>query len=143
MLIGQYEHTIDSKKRLSLPSKFRKELGKKVVITRGTDNCLVVYTEDKWKLEAEKLSGLPISQREAREYARITLAGATEIELDKLGRVLIPDYLKSYSGLIKNVIVIGLSDRLEIWDNRKWEIYRTRVEKKVNTIASKLGDLGI
>lgn len=143
MLIGQYEHTIDSKKRLALPAKFRGELGDKVIITRGIDSCLVVYTEEEWKETAMKLSKLPSSQSEARSYARIMLAGAMESCLDKLGRILIPDYLKKYAGLEKNVIICGLTNRLEIWDANKWDVYKKNVEKEVGNIASKLGDLGI
>jgi len=143
MLIGQYEHTIDSKKRLALPAKFRSELGEKVVITRGIDSCLVVYTENEWRQVSEKLSKMPVSQPEARSFARIMLAGAMEVNLDKLGRILIPDYLKKYAGLQKNVVICGLRNRLEIWDAKKWEVYKKEVEKGVSRIASKLGDLGI
>lgn len=143
MLIGQYQHTIDSKKRLALPVKFRGELGSKVVITKGVENCLVIYTEKEWQIMSEKLSNLPISQGEARSFTRHLLASATEIELDKLGRILIPDYLKKYGNLKKNAIVCGLSNRLEIWDESKWENYRKKAEKGVEEIVSKLGPLGI
>jgi MraZ protein len=143
VLIGQYEHTIDNKKRLALPVKFRGELGDKVIITRGIENCLVVYTEKEWQIVAEKLSNLPISQIEARSFARIILSGAMEVSLDKLGRILIPDYLKNYSNLKKNVTICGLSTRLEIWDSEKWEDYRKNAEKGVEELVSKLGPLGI
>lgn len=143
MLIGQYKHTIDNKKRLALPAKFRGELGDKVIITRGIENCLVVYTEKEWQVMSEKLGNLPISQLEARSFARIILSGAMEVALDKLGRILIPDYLKEYSDLKKNVVVCGLSNRLEIWDEEKWEVYRKAAEKGVEEIVSKLGPLGI
>lgn len=143
MLIGQYEHTIDAKKRLALPVKFRGELGDKVVITRGIENCLVVYTEKEWMVMSEKLSNLPISQVEARSFARIMLAGAMEVCLDKLGRILIPDYLKEYADLKKNIVICGLSNRLEIWDAEKWNAYKMEAEKGVAEIVSKLGPLGI
>lgn len=143
MLIGQYEHTIDNKKRLALPAKFRGELGDKVVITKGVESCLVVYTEKSWEVFSEKLSNLPISQTEARSFARISLAGAMEVILDKLGRVLVPDYLKDYAGLKKNVVICGLSNRLEIWDSEKWDEYRKNAEQGVEEIVSKLGPLGI
>ena len=143
MLIGEYKHTIDTKKRLSLPAKFRKELGKKVVVTRETDNCLVIYPEKEWKIKSDKLEKLPASQPEARKFARVILAGAMEVNLDKLGRILIPDYLKKYSGLKKNVVVCGLSNRLEIWDLKKWETSRGGAEKQIDSLASKLGELGI
>ena len=143
MLIGQYEHTIDSKKRLALPAKFRGELGGRVVITRGIEKCLVVYTEAGWKAFSEKLENLPTSQAEARVYSRITLAEATESVLDKLGRVLISDNLKKYAGLTKNVVICGLSNRLEIWDLTEWENYKKKAGKGVDEIVSKLGGLGI
>ncbi|MBI2050134.1 MAG: division/cell wall cluster transcriptional repressor MraZ [Candidatus Staskawiczbacteria bacterium] len=143
MLIGQYKHTIDSKKRLALPAKFRGELGGKVVITRGIEKCLVVYTEAEWKNFSEKLGNLPTSQAEARIYSRVTLAEAMEAILDKLGRVLISDNLKKYASLKKNVVICGLSNRLEIWDVAEWENYKKKAAKDVNEIVSKLGGLGI
>jgi len=143
MLIGQYEHTIDAKKRLALPAKFRGELGDKVVITKGVENCLVVYTEKEWQIFSEKLGNLPISQTNARSFARIILAGAMEITLDKLGRILIPDYLKEYAGFKKDVVVCGLSNRLEVWDAEKWSAYNKEAEKGVQEIVSQLGSLGI
>jgi len=143
MLIGQYEHTIDNKKRLALPAKFRGELGDKIIITRGVDGCLFVYTQQEWETTSAKWSNLTISQTEARSFARMMLAGAMEVSLDKLGRILVPDYLKDYAGLRKNVIICGLSNRLEIWDSEKWEKYRESAEKGVDEIVSKLGGLGI
>ena len=143
MLIGQYKYTIDNKKRLALPAKFRGELGVKVIVTKGVENCLVVYTEKEWEVTSQKLGNLPISQAEARSFARHLLASAMEVELDKLGRILLPDYLKKYSGLEKNVVICGLSNRLEIWDENKWENYSRNAEKGVEEIVSKLGPLGI
>ncbi len=143
MFIGEYRHTIDIKKRLALPAKFRKELGKTIIITRGLDNCLVVYTLKEWKTMSDKLGKLPASQLEARGFARIMLAGAMAVELDRLGRILIPEYLKTYANLKKNVVICGLYNRLEIWDGRNWEIYKKKVEKEVGDFAAKLGELGI
>lgn len=143
MLIGEYKHTIDSKKRLALPSKFRKKLGKSVIVTKGLENCLVVYTEKEWKSLSDKLGKLPTSQAEARGFARIILSGAMDLSIDSLGRVLIPDYLKVYAGLKKEVIVCGLFNRLEIWDNNNWEEYKGKTEEKFSDLASKLGDSGI
>ena len=143
MLIGQYEHTIDIKKRLALPAKFRGELGEKVVITKGVENCLVVYTEKEFVIMSEKLSNLTISQPEARSFTRTMLAGAMEVTLDKLGRILVPDYLKKYAGLNKNVIICGLSNRLEVWDAENWNAWTKEAEKGVSDIVSKLGGLGI
>ncbi|MFA6190035.1 MAG: division/cell wall cluster transcriptional repressor MraZ [Candidatus Staskawiczbacteria bacterium] len=143
MLIGQYEHTIDIKKRLALPSKFRGELGEKVIVTKGVENCLIVYTEKEFLVISEKLSNLTISQPEARGFARTFLASAMEINLDKLGRILVPDYLKKYAGLNKNVVICGLSNRLEIWDLENWNAWTKETEKGVSDMVSKLGGLGI
>ncbi len=143
MFIGEYTHTIDTKKRLALPVKFRKELGNKMIITRGFENCLIVYPQKEWQVMSDKLGKLPTSQVEARGFARIMLAGAMEVTLDKLGRVLIPEYLKKYAGLKKNVIVCGIFNRLEIWDAQKWGAYKGKMEKEVGDLASKLKELGI
>lgn len=143
MLIGQYQHTIDVKKRLALPAKFRGELGDKVIITSGIEKCLVVYTQKEWEVMSLKLSSLPISAAEARSFTRVTLANAMEVSPDKLGRILVPDYLKEYAELKKNVIICGLANRLEVWDSDKWEKYKADAEKAVGEIVSKLGPLGI
>ncbi len=143
MLIGQYQHTIDAKKRLALPVRFRGELGAKVIITKGIENCLVVYTQKEWEIMSSKLANLPVSQGEARSFTRHILSSATEVELDKLGRILVPDYLKQYAGFSKNVVIAGLSNRLEIWDEAKWQQYSQNAEKGVEEIVSKLGPMGI
>jgi len=143
LLTGEYKHTIDTKKRLALPVKFRRELGKTVVLTKETNKSLVVYTEKEWKKIADKLAGLPISKDAARRFVRLKLAGAMSVKLDKLGRILIPDYLKKYAGLKKDVIISGLSNRLEIWDSQNWEIYRKESEKEMDNLVSKLEELGI
>jgi len=139
MLIGEYKHTIDSKKRLSLPIKFRKELGKKVIVTRGFESCLVVYSEKEWQLVLDQLRALPSGRAESRKFSRAILGGAVEVSLDKLGRILIPDYLKTYAGLKKNVAVCGLSNKLEIWDENKWETYRKSAEQAIDKVAEDLG----
>ncbi|MCX6720399.1 MAG: division/cell wall cluster transcriptional repressor MraZ [Candidatus Staskawiczbacteria bacterium] len=143
MLIGQYEHTIDIKKRLALPAKFRGELGDKVIVTKGIESCLVVYTEKEFKIMSDKISNLTISQSEARSFTRTMLAGAMEVNFDKLGRILVPDYLKKYANLNKNVVICGLSNRLEIWDAENWNAWTKEAEKGVSDIVSKLGGLGI
>ena len=143
MFIGEYRHIIDSKKRLALPAKFRSELGKTVIITRGFENCLIVYPQKEWKIMSDKLGRLPVSQADARGFSRIMLAGAMEVTLDKLGRILIPEYLKKYAGLKKNAVVCGLSNRLEIWDAKKWAIYRGKMEKDLGNLAVNLKELGI
>ena len=143
MLIGEYKHTIDTKKRLSIPAKFRRDLGDKAVITKGLEKCLVIYTMPEWEKMAEKLNSLPTSQSDARNFARMMLAGATDVELDKLGRVLVPDYLKDYASLKKNVTVLGLSSKIEIWDSDKWEEHKQKTETAAGDIAERLKDLGI
>jgi len=143
MFIGEYSYLIDSKKRLALPAKLRKELGNKVIITRGFENCLVVYPQTEWKSVMEELRKLPTGRAESRKFSRAILGGAVEVSLDKLGRVLIPDYLKKYAGLKKNVTVCGLSNKLEIWDTDKWEIYRKKAEQDIDKVAENLPELGI
>lgn len=143
MFIGEYQHSIDIKKRLSLPAKFRKELGRKVIITRGFDNCLVIYTEKKWKRAMEELRKLSTSKAENRKFGRAILGGAIEVFLDKLGRILIPDYLKNYAGLKKNVTICGLSNKLEVWDSEKWKSYRKKAELDIDKVAEGLPELEI
>lgn len=143
MFIGEYIYSIDHKKRLAIPSKFRKTLGKRAVITRGIDNCLVVYPMEEWKKLAKKLGSLPSSQIDARSFSRIMLSGAVDVELDKLGRILIPDYLKDYAFLKKNVVILGLSNKIEIWDEEKWKNYKAQTEKEIGDMAGRLQQLGI
>ena len=143
MLIGEYKHTIDNKKRLAIPAKFRKDLGEKAVITKGFENCLVIYILDEWQKHAQKLENLPTSQSDARNLARMILSGASDVELDKLGRILIPDYLKNYASLKKNVTLLGLSNKIEIWDTEKWEEHRKKTESSAGDIAERLKELGI
>jgi len=143
MLIGEYTHTIDDKKRLAIPSKLRKELGAKAVITRGLDNCLFVFPSKEWQKLAEKLSNLPIGQKDPRGFSRLMLAGASEADLDSLGRILIPDYLKKYARLKKNAVIVGVYNRLEIWDETRWNTFKNQSEKEVDNIAERLGELGV
>jgi MraZ protein len=143
MFIGEYTHTIDTKKRLAIPVKFRKALGLKAVITRGLDNCLFLYPVKEWGSLAEKLGNLPVGQSDARGFSRLMLAGAMEVELDSLGRILIPDYLKKYASLNKKIIIAGLYNRLEIWNEEKWGDYKSRAEEGVGDMAEKLSELGV
>lgn len=143
MFIGEYTYSMDEKKRLAIPPKFRQALGKKAVLTRGLDNCLVIYPWEEWTKIAKKLESLPTSQAEARGFVRIVLSGAVEIHFDKLGRILIPDYLKSYAGLKKNVAILGLSNRIEIWDEARWKEYKKKTEMAAGDIAGKLKELGV
>ena len=143
MLLGEYRHNLDPKKRLSIPSKFRKELGEGAILTRGLDNCLFMFPTSHWNEFAHKLSNISIGQQDNRSFARLFLSGAIEVEFDSLGRVLIPDHLKNYAGLKKIVIIAGVSNRLEIWDEDKWGTYKANLEKNSDSIAEKLGELGI
>ena len=142
MLIGEYTHNLDPKKRLSVPAKFRKELGDGAVLTRGLDGCLWLFPSDQWSELAQKISTLPMAQADSRSFARLLLSGATEVEFDGLGRILIPEYLKTYAGLSREVVVAGVHSRLEIWDKEAWADYKKILEKNSEAIAQKLGDLG-
>lgn len=143
MLIGEYSHTLDTKKRLAIPAKVRKELGETAVLTRGLDNCLSLYPMPEWQKLTEKLSQLPVGQGNTRSFSRLMLAGAVEVEMDQLGRILVPDYLKNYAGLRQKVVIAGVYNRLEIWDEERWNTYKAGVEKNTDMIAEKLGELGL
>jgi MraZ protein len=143
MLIGEYLHTLDSKKRISLPAKFRKEVGRRVVITRGLDSCLFMFPEKAWQKIAEKVSNLPVGQADTRGMSRFLLAGAVETEVDSAGRILIPDFLKDFADLKSRVVLAGVSDRIEIWNEKTWDEYKRRIEKGADQMAQTLGDLGI
>ena len=143
MLIGEYLHTLDSKKRLSLPAKFRKEVGRKVVITRGLDACLFMFSEKAWAAIAKKVGELPIGGADTRGMSRFLLSGASEAEVDASGRILIPDYLKEFAQLKSHVVLTGVSDRVEIWNERVWEEYKRRIERGADQMAQTLGDLGV
>jgi len=140
---GEYTYSIDEKKRLAIPPKFRKVLGKKAVITKGLDQCLFLYPEKEWGILAKKLSKLPLSQSDARGFARLMLTGAMEVEIDNLGRILIPDYLKEYAKLKKKVVIAGVYNRIEIWDEKIWKEYKEKTEKEVGDIAERLKELGV
>ena len=142
MLIGEYQHTIDEKKRLAIPAKLRKELGKGAVLTRGLDNYLALYPLKEWENLAEKVNKLPIGQMEARGLARAIFSGAVEVEFDGLGRILVPDYLKQYAAITKNVVIAGVFNHLEIWDQQQWDECRQKTEKTVGDMAAKLSELG-
>jgi len=143
MFIGEYSYTIDHKRRLSIPSKFRANLGNKAVVTRWLENCLVLYPMKGWEKFSEKLEKLSGTQIDARGFSRILFSGASDVNFDKLGRILIPDYLTEYAGLKKNVTIIGLSNKIEIWDEYNWKKYRKKTEQVLGGIASKLKELEI
>lgn len=145
MLIGEYQHTLDAKNRLSLPAKFRKEVGSQVVVTRGLDTCLFVYPMAEWEKIAQKVSEMPFGSADSRSINRFLLSGAVEDEVDSVGRILIPDFLREFAQLQNQgqVIVAGVYTRLEIWDEKTWHEYKRRMEHQADALAEKLGDVGM
>ena len=143
MFIGEYEHSLDEKKRVSLPKAFRNALGKKVVMTRGLDNCLFIFPQKNWEKVAARLQGLSFSQADTRGFNRFILSGAAEVDVDGAGRILIPDHQKRFAGLRRSVVFAGVSDRVEVWDSSKWSTYKERIEKDADRMAEKLGEVGI
>ncbi len=143
MFIGEYNHNLDDKGRLAVPAKFRAILKKGAVVTKGLDNCLFLYSKEQFEKIAAKFATLPISQARARAFTRHMLAGAMDVDFDNQGRITLPDYLRKFSSLKKKVIIAGLYNHLEIWDETSWLKYKTESEKNSNAIAEELGDLGI
>ncbi len=142
MLIGEYKHQIDDKKRLSLPVKFRKELGKQLVITRGLEGCLFVYSKKGWEMISSKLSELGMGQSATRGFSRFMLAGATDVEVDGAGRVLVPEYLKEFAKLGTTVVIAGVANRVEVWNEKAWEDYKRKIEREADMLAENLGSIG-
>ena len=143
MLIGEYKHTVDDKNRISLPAKFRKELGKKIVVTRGLDNCLFIFTHKAWEAISNETAKLGHMQMESRGFTRFMFSGASEIEVDAIGRILIPDYLRTFAGLKASVIFAGVHNRIEIWDDERWTNYKKRIESEAEDMAEKLSAVGL
>lgn len=142
MFIGEYTHNLDQKRRLAIPAKFRKELGKKAVIAVGPDKCLTVYPLEEWAKVAGRLAELPIGNPDARSFVRLFLARASEVECDNLGRILIPEFLTSYAELGESAVVTGVFKRIEIWNQQNWEEYKKRIEGASDKLAEKLGEIG-
>lgn len=142
MLIGEYIHTVDEKKRISLPSKFRKEVGNKVIVTKGLDNCLFLYPMSEWEKISAKLGEMSMTNANSRSFNRFFLSGAAEVEVDSAGRVLIPDYLKDFADLKNKVVVTGVHNRIEIWNEKSWNDYRKMIEKQADSLAEKLDQIG-
>ena len=138
MLMGEYHHNIDEKGRLIIPSKFRSEIGDKFIITRGLDKCLFVYSEDEWNRFIEKLKGLPLTNKDARNFTRFLLSGATACEFDRQGRINISSSLVSYANLTKECVIIGANDRLEIWSEELWNDFIESNEDNLSDIAENL-----
>lgn len=143
MLLGEYRHSIDQKGRIAVPAKFRDKLSAGAIITRGLDNCLFVFAQKEWQELVSKLMALPLSQANSRAFVRLMLSGATDVELDKQGRILVPEYLKKFADLKKQTVVAGLYSRVEIWDADAWEKYKSKTEGASEEIAEQLGQLGI
>ncbi|NLI90788.1 MAG: division/cell wall cluster transcriptional repressor MraZ [Peptococcaceae bacterium] len=141
--MGEFLHTIDSKGRLIIPAKFREILGERFITTKGLDNCLFLYPQNEWQNFEEKLKKLPVSQPNARAFVRFFFSGAAECEFDKQGRILLPATLRDYASLEKDVVVVGVMNRIEIWDAAKWKDYSMEAESNYEKAAESLVDLGI
>ncbi len=138
MFIGEYHHTIDEKGRIIIPAKFREELGNTFIITRGIENCLFVYSEENWAQITNKLNSLPFTKKDARTFNRFFMSGATNVELDKQGRVNISKPLIDYANLLKDCVIIGTGDRLEVWSQESWESFFDSTKDSMSDIAENL-----
>jgi MraZ protein len=143
MFIGEYTISMDNKGRIAVPVKFRGDLGATAVITRGLDNSLFIYPKAEWDKIAEKLASLPLAQANSRAFSRLMLAGAYEFEIDRQGRGMIPDYLRKFAGVTKKLVLAGLYNRIEVWDEAAWNSYKAATEKESTHIAEALGELGV
>lgn len=139
MLIGEYTHSLDAKYRIALPSKFRNELGTNVVITRGLDSCLFLYPMNEWQQLSEKVAELGLSKAEKRGLSRFLFAGAQDLEVDKQGRILIPEFLRTFANISSKVVFAGVYDRVEIWDEARWQQYKQQIEEQGDQLAEQLG----
>lgn len=142
MFIGEYQHALDSKNRIIVPAKLRDELGSPFVMTKGLDGCIYAYPLTEWKILEEKLKKLPLTSRDARAFSRFFFSGAAEIEIDKQGRAVIPQNLIEYGSIVKEVVVTGISNRIEIWSKKKWIEYNDQ-NIDFEAIAEKMGELGM
>lgn len=138
MLIGEYQHNLDSKGRISVPVKFRTELGSSAIVTKGLDSCLFLYPKGEWEVMAQKLSSLPVSSSNARAFSRLMLSGAMEVEIDKQGRALLPSYLRDYAGIKGETVMAGVFNRVEIWDKQAWREYSKNAESRQSETAEEL-----
>lgn len=143
MFLGEYLYSIDGKGRLTLPARYRAELAKGVVVTRGLDGCLFVYPVDEWEKLAQKINGLPLTKKDARTLARLMYSGASACVPDKQGRILLPTYLREFATLDGETVVIGLYTRLEIWNPERWSEVKSEVEEHGDVMAEHFGELGI
>jgi len=143
MLIGEYTHTFDTKNRVALPAKFRKEFGSKVIVTKGLDRCLFIYTPKAWEKIVARMSDLSIGQAGTRGFNRFMLSGAVDVEPDSQGRILIPDFLKGFAKLEGKVVLAGVNDRVEVWNESEWKTYKASIEQNADQLAEKLGEIGV
>lgn len=143
MFIGEYQHSIDKKRRIAIPAKFRGSFKAKAIITRGLDGCLFVYPTKTWEKLAEKLGSLPLGEKKMRQFVRLTLSQAVETEVDGQGRILIPNYLNEFADLKSEAVITGLYDRVEIWNRERWQQQTSEAEKDKDEMAEELGKLGI
>lgn len=143
MFIGEYTISMDAKGRIAVPAKFRNLLNAAAVVTKGLDKSLFLYPRSEWEAIAGKLAALPLSKANSRALARLMLAGAYDVELDKQGRMMIPEYLRKFAGLSKKVVVAGLYNRIEIWNEESWNEYKAATERESTAIAEGLGELGV
>ena len=143
MLIGEYTHTLDDKNRMSLPVKFRKEMGKSVVVAPGLDNCLSLFTVKEWQKISKKLSDSSMLASDNRSFSRFMFGQAVVVDVDANGRILIPENLKIRSSLTSKVMVIGVQNRVEIWNEKAWGEYKSKVEGQADALADKLGQIGV
>ena len=143
MFMGEYSHTIDTKGRLIIPFRFREELGETFVVTKGLDGCLFVFSDEEWKAFEIKLKSLPLTNKNARQFARFFVAGATPCELDKQGRILLPATLREFAGLEKDVVLTGMLNRIEIWSKDKWNENNSLDDVAMDEIAEQMTDLGL
>ncbi len=144
MLIGEYTHTIDDKNRVSMPAKFRSVLGKKLILAPGLDNCLFLFTDKEWQKISERLAvSSSMLSTDTRSFTRYMFGGASEVEVDSAGRILIPEFLRERASLKSKISMIGVQNRVEIWSEKNWSEYKKSVEKQADSLAEKLSSLGI
>lgn len=142
MLIGEFQHTLDEKGRLTIPARFREDLGDRFILTKGLDGCLFGYPLTEWKNLEAKLRALPVTKADARAFVRLLLAGASECELDRQGRFVLPNSLREHAGIHKEVVITGVSTRIEIWSKQRWEEYRNKAEEQFEAVAEGIEGLG-
>ena len=143
MLIGEYEHSLDTKGRLIMPARIREDLGEKFIITKGLDGCLFGFSKNEWNNFEEKLKTLPLTNKDARDFVRFFLSGAIECEIDKQGRFLIASNLREYAALEKEAVIIGVGTRIEIWNKDKWKAYNSEENLSADQIAENMANLGM